>query len=165
MYYTYFQGIQQKGSALLHQVLLHKNVHNVVDVRQGLPVIVDQHLSKGRPLLRIGTHDISQEENVVWGVPDLFRVKYDLLELSGFGKTLDHLVGNVGPQVHGQGQGGVGSLHQIAQFFGALQLVLFQPFFQKLFAALLKHWSTQFQGLELVQLTLVQEDSKILEER
>ena len=165
MYYTYFQGIQQKGSALLHQVLLHKNVHNVVDVRQGLPVIVDQHLSKGRPLLRIGTHDISQEENVVWGVPDLFRVKDDLLKLSSFGKTLDHLVGYVGPQVHGQGQGGVGSLHQIAQFLGALQLVLFQPFFQKLFAALLKHWSTQFQGLELVQLTLVQEDSKILEQR
>ena len=165
MYYTYFQGIQQKGSALLHQVLLHKNVHNVVDVRQGLPVIVDQHLSKGRPLLRIGTHNVSQEENVVWSVPDLFRVKYDLLKLSGFGKTLDHLVWYVGPQVHGQGQGGVGGLHQIAQFFGALQLVLFQPFFQKLFAALLKHRSTQFQGLELVQLTLVQEDSKILEQR
>ena len=59
MYYTYFQGIQQKGSALLHQVLLHKNVHNVVDVRQRLPVIVDQHLSKGSPLLRVGTHDVS----------------------------------------------------------------------------------------------------------
>ena len=149
----------------MHQVLLHKNVHNVVDVRQGLPVIVDQHLSKGRPLLRIGTHNVSQEENVVRGVPDLFGVEDDLLKLPSFGKTLDHLVRYVGPQVHGQGQGGIGGLHQIAQFFGALQLVLFQPFFQKLFAALLKHWSTQFQRLEFVQLALVQENAKVLEQR
>ena len=165
MCFSYFQGIQQKGSALLHQVLFHKNVHNVVDVSQGLPIVIDQHLSKGRPLLRVGAHNVSQEENVVRGVSDLFRVKDDLLKLPSFGKTLDHLVGNVGPQVHGQGQSGIGGLHQIAQFFRALQLVLLQPFFQELFAALLKHWSTEFQGLEFVQLALVQEDSKVLEQR
>jgi len=77
---------------------------------------------------------------------------------------LDDLVGHVGTQVDGQGERRIGRLHQVAQFFGALQLVFFQPFLDQLLSSLLQNGSAQLEGFELVQLTLIEQDAKVLEE-
>ena len=52
-------------------------------------------------------------------------------------EALNDFVGDVGPQVNGKSEGGIGLLDQISQLFGTLQLVLLQPFLQKLFASLI----------------------------
>lgn len=44
-------------------------------------------------------------------------------------------------------------------------LVLLQPFFQQLLAALLEDRPAELQRLKLIELALVQQDSKVLQER
>ena len=46
----------------------------------------------------------------------------------------------------------------------APHLVLFEPLLQQLLASLLQHGPAQLQGLKLVELALVQQDAKVLEE-
>ena len=43
-------------------------------------------------------------------------------------------------------------------------LVFLEPLFKQLFAALLQHRSAQLQGLKLVELALIQQDAKVLEQ-
>ena len=47
----------------------------------------------------------------------------------------------------------------------ATNLVFFQPLLQQLFAALLQHRAAQLQWLILVELALVQQDAKVLQQR
>ena len=89
----------------------------------------------------------------------------DLLELSGLGEALDDLVGDIGAEVDGEGEGGVGSLDQIPELLAALELVFLQPLLEQLLPALGEHGPAQLQGLELVELSLVQEDPEILQQR
>lgn len=44
-------------------------------------------------------------------------------------------------------------------------LVLFQPFLQQLLASLLQDGPAQLQGLELVELALVEQNTKVLQQR
>ena len=53
------EGVQEEGRALLHHVLLHKHVHNLVDVGQGL-VILNQHLSELGSCLRVRPRQIKK---------------------------------------------------------------------------------------------------------
>ena len=47
----------------------------------------------------------------------------------------------------------------------ATNLVFFQPLLQQLFAALLQHRAAQLQRLILVELALVQQNAKVLQQR
>ena len=157
------QGVQEEGGALLDHVLLHEDVHDLTDVSQGL-VVRHQHPGELGPGLGVDPHDAPQEEDVVGGVAHLLGVEDDLLELAGLGEALDHLVGNIGPQVDGEGEGGVGGLDEVAQLLAALQLVLLEPLLQELLPALGQDGPAELQGLVLVELTLVQQDTEILQQ-
>ena len=63
---------------------------DLVEVGQGL-VILHHHLGKLCPLVWVDSHHIPQQKHVVWSIVDLLGIQDDLLELSGFCKTLDHL--------------------------------------------------------------------------
>lgn len=84
------QCIQQESGALLHHILLHEDVHDLVDVSQRL-LVGDKHRSKRGSLVRVGAHDRPQQVDVVGLVGDLLGVDDDLLELAGLGEALDHL--------------------------------------------------------------------------
>ena len=114
--------------------------------------------------LRIDSHDAAEQVDVVRRVADLLGVQHDLLELTRLGETLDHFVGNVGPKVDGQSQGGVGRLDQVTQLLPALQLILLEPLLQKLLPSLGQDGATQLQALELVELALVQKNAEILQQ-
>ena len=49
------------------------------------------HLGKLGALLWVESHDVPQQEHVVWSVVDLLSIQNDLLELPCLCKTLDHL--------------------------------------------------------------------------
>ena len=115
---------------------------------------LNEHLRELRALLRVHPHHVAEQEDVVRGVADLLGVENDLLELSSLGEALYHLAGDVGAQVHAQGQSGVRRFDEVPELFGALQLVLLEPLLQELFPALLQYRPAQLQRLELVQLAL-----------
>ena len=78
----------------------------LVDVGQWL-VILYQHLGELRALVRVHAHDVAEQEDVVWGVAHFLGVQHDFLELTRLGKALNDFVGDVGAEVHRQGEGGV----------------------------------------------------------
>ena len=93
------ERVKEKCGTLLHHVLLHEDINNLVDVSKRFAVILNEHLGKLGALFRIDSHDTSKKENVVRSVADLLGVKNDLLELAGLCETLNHLVRNVGSKV------------------------------------------------------------------
>ena len=75
-----------------------QNVHTeilylayLIDVSQGLGVVLNQHLSEGDSLVGIDTHDAAQQENVVRMITYFLGVEYDFLELASLGETLNDL--------------------------------------------------------------------------
>ena len=58
----------------LYHVLLHEDVHDLVDVRQRL-VVRHQHLGKGRALLGVGAHHITQKEDIIGRITHLKKIK------------------------------------------------------------------------------------------
>jgi len=64
---------------------------DLVDVRERF-IVRDEHLSKLCALLRVDTHDATQQKHVVRCVADLLGIQNDLLELTGLRKTLNHLI-------------------------------------------------------------------------
>ena len=63
----------------------------LVQISQGF-IILHHHLGKLQGLLWIDTHQIAQQEDVVWCEAHLLRVKDNFLELSCLCKALDNLL-------------------------------------------------------------------------
>ena len=82
-----------------------------------------------------------------------------------FQKRKSYLVWYISPQVYRQGKSWVMSLHKITKLLAALKLVFLQPFLQQLLASLLQDRTAQLKGFVFVELTLVQQDTKVLQER
>lgn len=72
------------------QLKSYEIVAHLVDVCKWF-VILDQHLGKLCSLLRIDAHDASQQEDVIRNVAHLLGIQNNLLDLTSFRKTLDHL--------------------------------------------------------------------------
>lgn len=87
-----FEGVEQEGCALLHHVLFHENVDDLVNVGQGL-FLGDEHRGETGALIGVRAHHLTQQIDVVGLVIDFFRVDHNFLELARFGKALDYLQG------------------------------------------------------------------------
>uniref|UniRef100_A0A8W7PT82 Uncharacterized protein n=1 Tax=Anopheles coluzzii TaxID=1518534 RepID=A0A8W7PT82_ANOCL len=158
------ERVEQERRALLHHVLLHEDVHDLVDVGERL-LVRHQHAREAGPLLRVGAHHRAQQKHVVRAVVDLLRVQHNLLELARFGEALDHLVRHVRAQVDREGKGRIGRFHQIAELLAALELLLLQPLLAQLLAALRQHRAAQFERFVLVQLALIEQNAEVLQQR
>ena len=64
----------------LYHVLLHEDVHDLVDVRQRL-VVRHQHLGKGRALLGVGAHHITQKEDIIGRITHLKNKNVQIIGL------------------------------------------------------------------------------------
>ena len=82
-----------------------------------------------------------------------------------FQKHKSYLIWYISPQIDRQGKSWVMSLYKITKLLTALKLVFLQPFLQQLLASLLQYRTAQLKGFIFVELTLVQQDTKVLQER
>ncbi len=62
----------------------------LVDISERFLVLY-QHLGKLGTLVCVETHDVTQQEDIVWRVAYFLGIKHNLLELASLGETLDHL--------------------------------------------------------------------------
>lgn len=158
-----FQDLQQELGGFHQFALGHEDINNTsnVNLRLFATLSVAESLGKSQSTLRVGQDDALQQVHPVWRVSNLVGVWLDLIELLGLDETFNNLGGGVGFQMDGQSQVGVNSLDNISKFFGALQLVLVQPVLKQILVSLLQHWLGQFDGLDSVQLTLLQESLEV----
>ena len=78
---------------LTSQFNAHVLKQHVTWLRSGHGLIIcHHHLGELCTLLRVSPHDISEQEDIVWGIANLLGVEDDLLELTSLSKALDHLM-------------------------------------------------------------------------
>ena len=157
------QRVEQKRRALLHQIVLHEHVDDLVEVRQRLG-LVDQQLSELLAVVGIHAHDAAQQEDVVGREVHLLRVQDDLLVLARLHEALHDLERHDGAQVHAERERRVDGLDEVAELLARLQLLLLEPLLEQLLLALLNHGLAQLDRLVLVQLALVEQNAEVLEE-
>jgi hypothetical protein len=76
-----------------------------------------------------------------------------------------HLVWHICAQIHTQCHVQIDWFHHIAKFLTALQFVLHQPFLQQILLILHKHRSAQFECFVFIQLTGVEQNREVLQQR
>mmetsp|Transcript_36899 Transcript_36899/g.63698 ORF Transcript_36899/g.63698 Transcript_36899/m.63698 type:complete len:837 (-) Transcript_36899:351-2861(-) len=160
------QGLQQESSGLTQKTHGHEDLQHGVGVNQlHAGLIVGQLLGEVQGTLRVAAHKLLQHVAVVDVVVGALGVSHDLIELSLLHVAVDHLLGHVGTQEDGQGHVHINGHHQVTELLGEEKLVFRDPLLQQLGAALLDHGLGQLDGLQLVQLALLQQHREVLEDR
>mmetsp|Transcript_49881 Transcript_49881/g.106886 ORF Transcript_49881/g.106886 Transcript_49881/m.106886 type:complete len:253 (-) Transcript_49881:1219-1977(-) len=156
--------IEKDGSGFLQPVLLHEDFHHLVDVNEGCSArTLKQVLGKVCGPIGVDGEHVLQQNGVVGLVADLFHISNDLVVLPLLHEARDHLLVRIGSQVNGQGELGLHGPHNVAELFGALELVLLEPLLHQLTAPLLNDGPYELHRLQGVQLPILQERGEVVE--
>lgn len=137
------KGLQEEGSSLLNVGVLKEDLDYLINrcLWVALGISHGDHLSKLDGSSRVGGNNSSQDLHEVGLVVRLLAVGDDLVELVGFNKSLDDLVGGAGSLVYLQGELGVELSDDIAELVRHREFTLGDPVLNKVRLTLLKDGS------------------------
>ncbi len=156
--------VEEERGSLLDHVLAHEDVSDTLDVDQRTRLVADQAAGEFSTLLGVGANNVLEQRCVVWSVSDLLGVKNNLVELTRLGEAGNDLVGNVGTKVDTEGQVHVVLADNVTELLAAFDLALLEPLLEQVLATLVKNGTGKLERLELVERTLLEEDTKVLED-
>mmetsp|Transcript_98646 Transcript_98646/g.299391 ORF Transcript_98646/g.299391 Transcript_98646/m.299391 type:complete len:702 (-) Transcript_98646:1272-3377(-) len=159
------ERLQEDRGRLLQPVLLHEDLHDLLQVDERVAVwAVQQALREVRRALRVCRDHALQQGRVIGLVADLLHVGHDGVELALRDEAADDLLVHPGPQVDGEREARLQGLHDVPQLLGALKLVLLQPLLHELPAVLLHHRPRELDGLQGVQLAVFQQRGEVVQD-
>lgn len=157
--------VEEDRGGLLEHVLRHEDIDDSVKVDERTVLIVDELCSKLGTLVGVDTHKVLEKLSIVGSVADLFGVENNLIKLPQLGETGDDLVRNVGAKVNRESEVHIGHSTEVTELLTTLELVLFEPLFEELLLALLYDRTGKFKRFVLVELSLLEQDAKVLQDR
>ena len=164
LFVVLLQDVQQEAGRFADHVPLQEQIRHRVGVHRRRVLLPDLNRDLHRAL-RVAHQRGLQHVRVVGLMPGHLAVLAHLLELALLRERGHHLAVGLGLDVHAQRHVGVDALEQVAQLLRALQLVLRHPRVQQLLLVLRQHELRQLHRLERVELTALQADPEVLQQR
>lgn len=93
-----------------------------LNVHQRSALVIDELSSEFSAFLRVRTHDMLEETDVIRRVLHLPAVQNNLLGLPRLGKARNDFVGDIRAEVHAKREGEVVQPNDVAELFAACEL-------------------------------------------
>ena len=122
LWFVLLERIQKEGGCRLNHVLGHEDIHNPLDVHQGSVLVVDKLRRKLCTFLRVRSHDVLEESDIVWRVVDLLVVEHDLVGLPSLSEAGNDLARNIGTKVDTESERHVMETDDVSELLRAGQL-------------------------------------------